>query len=438
VWGSEMREVAKPVVFAVIPTFNRLHFTRKCIQHLKAQTYQPIRIIVADGGSTDGTVETIRAEHPDVVVLTMETELWWAGSMAMGIGHALHESQGAEDCVLMMNNDTQIPGDYVATLMMAAQTYDAAVGALVVDSRDATRALDAGEYIDWATYSFPVKSSVDVDECFCDDVDVLPGRGSLVPLRMIRIAGNVDAKRWPHYLADYEFFCRLKQHGYRLGVCYETRILAHIEETGIVPTDEKSGFRSIWREVFSRRSMNNVVDHWRFVGRHAPEQYRATIRRRLMRRVLVDFTLRTPVRPLFLPLYWLMFLPWRLWALIQGQRRTFSLFARAIRAHGISVLCHSQNFPGLIRLPLYFIAAPGPVCLADCAQHGLSVDQLLAQGVLRPLPVDGWYALETLDFSDKHEASKLKRLFWSVWNPLHKLTNTLPWRKGMAKKPGDE
>ena len=297
-----MQEIVKPTVFAVIPVFNRLHFTQECIQHLQAQTYRPIRIIVADGGSTDGTVEVIRTEHTDVVVLTSETELWWTGSMAMGIDYALHESKCAEDCVLMINNDTQIPDDYVAKLMLVAKTHDAAVGALVVDSRDATRILDAGDYIDWATYSFPVKSNVNVDECFCGDVDVLPGRGSLVPLRMIRMAGNVDAKMLPHYLADYEFFYRLKQHGYRLGVCYETRILSHIEETGIVPTKGKSGFRSIWREVFSRRSMGNVVDHWRFVGRHAPIEYRATIRRRLMLRVIVEFTLRTPLRPFFLSL----------------------------------------------------------------------------------------------------------------------------------------
>lgn len=227
-------------VFAVIPVFNRLKFTRECIKFLKAQSYRPIQIIVADGGSSDGTVEAIRNEHSDVVVLTSGTELWWAGSMAMGIDHALSQSRSEEDFVLMMNNDTQVSKDYVEKLVLASITYDAAVGALVVDSRDATRVLDAGEYIDWATYSFPVKSSIDADECFCDDVDVLPGRGSLVPLKMIRKAGNVDAKMLPHYLADYEFFYRLKQHGCRLGVCYETQVLAHIEETGIVPTVGKS------------------------------------------------------------------------------------------------------------------------------------------------------------------------------------------------------
>ncbi|OIO72232.1 MAG: methyltransferase [Zetaproteobacteria bacterium CG_4_9_14_3_um_filter_49_83] len=430
---EELHEPSEATVFAIIPVFNRLCFTLECIQNLKDQSYKSIRIIVADGGSTDNTVETIHAKHPDVLVLEAETELWWAGSMAMGIDHVMIESQDEEDCVLMINNDTQIPEDYVETLILASQTYDAAVGALVVDSRDASQVLDAGEYIDWASYSFPVKNDIDVDESFCDDVDVLPGRGSLVPLRMIRTAGNVDANMFPHYLADYEFFYRLKEHGFRMGICYETRILAHIEETGIIPSNGISGFSTIWRELFSRRSMSNIVDHWRFVGLHAPEQYRVNIQLSLMRRVLVDLTLRTPLRPLFIPLYWLRCLPRRIFSLIQGQRRTFALFARAIREDGISVLCNPQKFPGLIRMPLYLVASPGPLNRVTIEQQGLVVDELLTQGILRSLRVNEWYALETLEFSDKPEATKLKRFFWSAWNPLRKFTNSHAW-KDLLKK----
>jgi len=218
-----------------------------------------------------------------------------------------------------------------------------------------------------------------------------------------------------------------------MGVCYETRILAHIEETGIIPSNEISGFSTIWSELFSRRSMSNVVDHWRFVGLHAPEQYRVNIQRRLIRRVLVDLTLRTPLRPLFLPLYWLRCLPRRIFSLIQGQRRTFSLFVRAIRADGISVLCNPQKFPRLIRMLLYVVAAPRPLNRVTIEQQGLVVDELLTQGILRSLRVNDWYALETLDFSDKPEATKLKSLFWSAWNPLRKFTNTLAW-KDLLKK----
>ncbi|MEZ2129479.1 MULTISPECIES: methyltransferase domain-containing protein [unclassified Sinorhizobium] len=424
----------KPRVYAVIPVFNRLQFTRDCIQCLKAQTYEPLVIVVSDGGSTDGTPDAIRAEFPDVVVLTSNTELWWSGSTAMGIDFALKDSGNRDNLVLLMNNDTQIPADYVEKLADASRLYDAAVGALIVDSRDVRKTLDAGEYIDWATYSFPIKHSVEPGERFCDDVDVLPGRGSLIPLRMIRAAGNVDAVLLPHYLADYEFFYRLKQSGFRLGVCYETRILAHIEETGIRPTTGRSSFRSIWREAFSRRSMSNVVDHWRFVGRHAPPDLRRRIRLRLIKRVLVDFALRTPARPFMLPIYVILTLPWRIANVIGGQRRTFARFAAASRRDGVDVLCRPEEFPGLIRLPLYFAAAPGPFKAESVERCGLALPELLERRIVRRLACEEWYAFTTLGFDGLSERSKLRRLFFYAWNPIAKFSHTIAWRRAVREK----
>jgi len=380
------------MVFAVIPVFNRLHFTRECIRRLKAQTYVPLTIIVSDGGSTDGTVAAIKAEFPDVVVLTTETELWWAGSMAAGIDYALKHSQNDTDFVLMMNNDTEPPPNYVATLVNAAREFDAAVGALIVDSKDSSRILDAGEYVDWSTYAFPVKASVEAWERFRDDVDVLPGRGSLVSLKMIRNAGNVDARQFPHYLADYEFFYRLKSHGFRLGVCYDTSISAHIEETGIIPGSGVTSFRQVWTELFSRRSMGNVIDHWRFVTRHAPKKYRVRLQLRLIARAIAYLGLRTPMRPVALPFYWLSLLP----SLIIGQIRAFRRFKVALLEHGQDVWCHPSLVPGSIRAFAYVFLSPGPVHAQDCWRYVTNPHELVKQGLLKPLPVEGWFAFTTL------------------------------------------
>lgn len=421
---------APGTVFAVIPVFNRLHFTRECIRRLQAQTYAPLRIVVADGGSTDGTVESVRAEFPDVTVLTTDVELWWAGSTAMGIAHALREAGDGDAFVLMINNDTLIGPGYVEGLVAASRRHGgAAVGALIVDSRDLSRVLDAGEYIDWKTYSFPVKDTIAPGETHADDVDVLPGRGSLVPLAMIRRAGNVDAERWPHYLADYEFFCRLKRAGCPLVVTYDVCIEAHIEETGIVPTTGTVGFRKVWNEAFSRRSMSNVVDHWRFVGRHAPRGLRNRLRMRLARRVVLDLALRTPARPVFLPIYWFLSIPWRLQLFVANQRRVFGRFRDDCRAHGRDVLCAAQDFPGLVRLPLYMLASPGPVPAETVRATGFEPDDLVARGLLRPLSAPGWFALTTLQFDGRPEAGGLRKLFLRAWNPFAKVRNTIAWRR---------
>lgn len=420
-----MTVTLKPPVFIVIPVFNRLAFTRECIKALKVQTYQPIRIIIADGGSTDGTPGAVHEEFPDVKVLTADSELWWTGSMAMGIDFVMGEHSRSAGFVLMMNNDTLVPADYVERLVHASLIHNAAVGGLIVNSRDPSRILDAGEYIDWPTYSFPVKTNIQPDERFCDDVDVLPGRGSLVPISMIGVAGNVDAAQFPHYLADYEFFSRLKAKGFRLGVTYDARILAHIEETGIVPTAGATSFRAIWREHFSRRSMNNFQDHWRFISLHAPIPYRNRLRLRLVLGIIASFSLRTSVRPFAQPFYWLWVLPRR----IKGQIRAFRQFALAARREGISVLCRPSEFPGLVRLPLYLLAAPGPVSRQEIRSVQLDADSLVSANIMRPLRERDWFAFVTLDFTNRSDRDKLRRLFFRAWNPFSKPSRWLNWRR---------
>jgi GT2 family glycosyltransferase len=385
-----------PTVFAVIPVFNRLHFTLECLRRLQSQTYPHLVVVVSDGGSTDGTPQAVHSAFPEAVVLTSERELWWAGSTKLGVEYALAKSMNNEDFVLMLNNDTEIPGNYVETLVTASRTHGAAVGALIVDSRDPARVLDAGEYVSWLNYDFPLKTTIAPDEHYCDNVDVLPGRGSLVPLRMIREVGNIDADRFPHYLADYEFFYRIKSHGFPLGVCYETHVLAHIEETGIVPGVGAGGFRRVWNELFSRRSMGNVVDHWRFVTRHAPHTYRIRLQLRLVARAFFHLGLRTPLRPVALPIYWLLLLPARIRNVIAGQLRAFRHFKVARAEYGCDVWCHPSAAPGSIRGFAYLLFSPGPVHMQDCQRRGVDPDKLVRHGVLKALPVQGWYAFTTL------------------------------------------
>ena len=415
---------SEPRVYAIIPVFNRVHFTLQCIEYLKAQTYKNIQIIVADGGSSDSTVDTVKQKFGGVVVLTTQTELWWAGAMAMGINHALAESDGDNGFVLMMNNDTQISDNYVASLVSVSRNFDAAVGALIVDSRDPSKVLDAGEYVDWNTYSFPVITKIESDQQFRDDVDVLPGRGSIIPLEMIRVAGNVDARLFPHYLSDYEFFYRLKSHGFRLGVFYGVKILAHIDETGIVPGSTQSTFCSIYNEVFSRRSMNNVVDHWRFVRIHAPERRRLRIYWRLIFRTMTTFLLRTPLRPIALPFLLGLRLFRRIVLAVKAQPSQFSHFFEKAKDRGVGILCYPMEIPSSIRLFLYLFFSPGPLPGSECVRHELKVDELIEQGVLRPLNVKNWYMLKSLNFSMMREPEKCWRLFWSAWYPWRKSIHT--------------
>ena len=276
----------------MIPVYNRLALTLDCLAQLARQTYRPITAIVVDGGSTDDTVATLRRDHPEVVLMTSEQPLYWAGATRLGIDWVL-ENADPTSFVLLLNNDTTFGPSYVEDLVELSLRENAAVGGVNVDSQDMTTPINAGVKIDWLTYSFPAKPTngqpnpaLADDELFDDDVDVLNGRGVLVPLAMIKEAGNVDDAAFPHYIADYDFFCRLRVCGFRLGIHQKAMIGMMIAESGLDPTIQDQSFADWARSLVDRRSRHNVVDHWRFIGRHAPSQQRARLRQLLIKRAL--------------------------------------------------------------------------------------------------------------------------------------------------------
>ena len=386
--GSATKQAA---VYVVIPVYNRLQYTLACLRCLRVQRYQQLHLIVVDGGSTDGTVEVLKSEHADVTLLQGKGELWWGGAMRLGVDYVLSHSRHDRDMVLMMNNDTEVEPSYVETLVRVCGRENAAVGSMIVDSQDPSRILDAGEFIDWKSYSFTVKSRVEPGEAFFDKVDVLPGRGTLVPLHMIRVAGNVEDRLFPHYIADYEFFHRLRQHGFRLGVSSDARIMAHIEETGLYAVEALIDIRQAWTLVSSRKSMNNFRDHWRFIGRCAPPACKLSAWARLLRRTMHLLILQTNLRylvwPIVLPCRWLKF----------------------------------------VIYDDYYVTEK------DCQQHKLNANVLSEEQILFAWKRNDWYRFSSDNRGWWGARPELHGLYRCAWNPATKLQR---WLKARAHQAG--
>ena len=69
--------IFKPTVFVVIAVHNRRVITSQCLEKLQKQSYNPVKIIVIDDGSTDGTAEMIRKDYPNVIILIGDGNFWW-------------------------------------------------------------------------------------------------------------------------------------------------------------------------------------------------------------------------------------------------------------------------------------------------------------------------------------------------------------------------
>jgi len=103
-------------VWAVVVTHRRLELLRACLDALGAQRRAPEHVLVVDNASGDGTVEAVRAEHPEVEVLGLPTNEGGAGGFHEGLGRAV---AGGAEWVWLMDDDTIPQPDALQALLDA-------------------------------------------------------------------------------------------------------------------------------------------------------------------------------------------------------------------------------------------------------------------------------------------------------------------------------
>lgn len=264
-------------IFIIIPVHNRKHLTRECLLSLRKQTLQNFKIIVIDDGSEDGTEEMIKEEFSEVVLLKGDGNLWWTGATNMGIEYVL--PQGCkDDYILTLNDDTVVRSDYLQILIDSAfMNPNSLIGSISVSDVDELTVLDAGIHINWLTAKYTNladgRSYKDIlqEDSLIQKVDVLSGRGTLIPIEVFKNVGLYDSMNLPHYGADYEFSRRANMRGYDLLINYKAIVVSHVKMTGLNNRTTALGWRDLIRSFFSTRSPNNFIRRWRFARLCCPD-----------------------------------------------------------------------------------------------------------------------------------------------------------------------
>ena len=108
-----------PLVWIVIPTWNRCADLLECLASVQALDYVNKKIVVVDNASTDGTATVVQSQFPHVDLIPLAKNLGAAAASNAGFDYAL--SKGA-DFVLRLDSDTVLATDFLTRLVQAAQT----------------------------------------------------------------------------------------------------------------------------------------------------------------------------------------------------------------------------------------------------------------------------------------------------------------------------
>jgi GT2 family glycosyltransferase len=258
----------------VIPTFNRKAHLAQVIKDLQAQNVEDLchDIIVVVDGSTDGTLEMLSEVFPDVHVVNGEGDWWYTRSMNEGFqyAHGLYP-----DVVLTMNDDVRLPANYLSELL---KSYNTQIGRCVMGSLSVTESqphkvtFSGIKEIKWWRFKYVPHlshySRVDLSEMTgVRDSKVLPGRGMLIPAKLLKELRGFDASLI-QYGSDDDFCLRAAKQGVDIRVCYDAVVRSYEAMTGVGnPSRGDSlltvikGFGNKYSTLYLPKSMQAISRH---------------------------------------------------------------------------------------------------------------------------------------------------------------------------------
>jgi GT2 family glycosyltransferase len=99
---TDARKVCRMLETSIIVVnWNGKHFLETCLTALRQQTFQGFETILVDNGSTDGSVEYVRTEFPEVKLTVLHENRGFTGGNITGyeLAHG--------DLIVLLNNDTE-------------------------------------------------------------------------------------------------------------------------------------------------------------------------------------------------------------------------------------------------------------------------------------------------------------------------------------------
>ncbi len=202
----------KSFVSVVIPNWNGKHLLENCLPTLKIQTFKDFEIIVVDNGSTDGSVEFVKKNYPEINLIELDHNTGFAPAVNLGIKKSLGEF------VLLLNNDTKVDSKCLEYLYKAAikRKNVGMVAAKMLQMNDPKKIDSAGDYIDVVGHANNIGLGELDGEKFNKEgyVFLVTGGGGLFKKEVFEKVGFLDDDYFA-YFEDVDLCLRAQMVGFK-------------------------------------------------------------------------------------------------------------------------------------------------------------------------------------------------------------------------------
>lgn len=252
-------------IYILLPVHNRKLITERFIKCLCEQTYKLFHLILIDDGSTDGTEDMVRrfVDESRLTVLKGNGNLWWAGSLQLGINW-LNKNSDKESLVLFINDDVTFNATFLENgVNFIIRKNNTLLLAKLFD-RDAGKVIESGVTADLNKFTFNIAE----DE---KSINCLSTRGLFLRLKYANKIGGFCPGILPHYWSDYEFSIRAFRKGFNLATCDDVYLTEDKSCSGYHSLTNDSFSKFITR-IFSKKTIPNPIYRSSFILLACPIQ----------------------------------------------------------------------------------------------------------------------------------------------------------------------
>lgn len=210
----------------IILTWNSINNIKICLNSI--EQYYKYPIYVVDNASTDGTVDYIKLNHPQVKLIPSPSNLGFAAGCNLGIAQALRD--GCES-ILLLNDDAFIIEDFISPCLEVLKKDNEVgiVGPTIVEAYDHDIIqCSGGSILEW-TASFPYLNAGEkyypINELL--DVGFVLGAALIIRTDVLDKIGMLDPDYFPAYVEEADLCHRNKLAGYKNVIDRSSRV-AHV------------------------------------------------------------------------------------------------------------------------------------------------------------------------------------------------------------------
>jgi GT2 family glycosyltransferase len=255
--GVAFAEASDPAVSIVIPVYNQIGYTARCLAAIAAAGATPsFEVIVVDDGSSDATPELL-ATVPGLRLHRNSSNLGFCGTVNNGAALARGRY------LVLLNNDTEVKRDWLDTLVDVAESAPdiGAVGSKLIYGDGSLQ--EAGGIIWSDGHGWNYGRNDDPGKPvynFRRDVDYCSAAAMLVRRDLFEQLGRFDLRFAPGYYEDTDLCFALRARGYRVVYQPHSEVVHHEGRT--YGTDSGGAAVGQHTKQSQHRNREKFVEKW--------------------------------------------------------------------------------------------------------------------------------------------------------------------------------